>query len=462
MTGRMLLGRYELGREIGAGATGRVYEGTDRQLERKVAIKLLSSGHHSSETRARFVREAKLLARIQSQHVVAVFDVGVSSSEEPFIVMELLAGGTLRQRIAEQRVIPPVQAAMFARDLSRGLCALHAAGLVHRDVKPANAVITAAGDREIVKLLDLGVARAADEATLSEPGAVVGTVLYIAPEQIRGGEVDGRADIYALGVTLFEMLEGRPPFTGPTAVETIHAHLYDAPRKAGGHVPRVLADLVARCLAKRPEDRFATADQLEAALCLAASTEPAAELAVVVPMPVLPELLGGVDQRATAVAPPDVPSPVDVPEQSAEGVPHAPLELQIDSRPHAVAAPPPSVDTGSDPFDAVLEVNRDGPVHTSSIGRPGSSAPSAHLLAQPELSSMPHPVMTAPAPSALSGVFAVFPAELHRRLAIVAFIMAWPVLLLLNSWLLFGLCMSVSAFGWAGYLMRRRPDGLDE
>lgn len=403
---------------------GAVHEGWDRELERKVAIKVLPAGHHDAATRARFVREAKLLARVQHPNVVAVFDVGIEgtagSDGDPFIVMELLAGDSLRAVLQQRAPLEWRTAAGYARDIARALGAIHAAGLVHRDVKPANAMRTKLSDLEVVKLLDLGVARAADEATLSKPGAVVGTVLYIAPEQIRGGEVEARADLYSLGATLFELLQGKPPFFGPTAVETIHAHLFDPPPKISAPIPAELSAIVMRCLAKKSEDRFPDARAVERALDgVLGSDLPAAAAPVVVPQVMfdLPELA--------------------VPERMAKA--------------QAVEAPavePPALEVDVEvPSEVPLEVDR-----------PEGFEPLAIVPVHRELPAMS---IQREEPSALAGIFTVLPAPVHRAVALGATLLAVTVFFVTQSWLVSGALLIVAALGLVGFFLRRKDDGYE-
>lgn len=480
MPGRVLKDRYELLRAVGSGAMGTVHEAWDRQLERRVAIKLLPAGSHPTEVRERFVREAKLLARVHHPHVVGVFDAGTSESDDPFIVMELLLGDSLKARIGKDRKIVVGKAIELARDIARGLGAIHAAGLVHRDLKPANTMIVELEEREVLKVLDLGVAHATDEATLSKPGNVVGTVLYIAPEQIKGGEVDHRADLYALGATLFEMLEGKPPFMGPSIVETIHAHLYDPVPRLSPQVPAAVAAIVQRCLAKSPDERYESARAVEQAL--AAALAPGVAAGETLAAPVLPPLLDDApdspaaaaplsDTRAVSVAggavaaPPalelDLPASPPAPAQLAEEPAPAPLDLAIESAPVLRPAPQPSELTGDPLAAAHLEVERELAPLAPVMSHPPLVAPvyrdDPRKLQGPYAPRAAQPLTPGP----VAGVFAILPAAVHQRLAVGASLLAIVGLAITGSVLLFLALALVAAFGIVGYYVRRRADGLD-
>jgi hypothetical protein len=483
MSGRVLKDRYELLKAVGSGAMGTVHEAWDRELERRVAIKLLAGGP-SADARDRFVREAKLLARVHHPHVVGVFDAGTTESGDPFIVMELLVGDSLKARITQHQKIPVEQAIAYARDIARGLGAVHGAGLVHRDLKPANTMVVELEEGEVVKVLDLGVAHATDEETLSKSGNVVGTVLYIAPEQIRGGEVDHRADLYAFGATLFEMLEGKPPFMGPSIVETIHAHLYDPVPKMSPNVPASVVAIVKRCLAKTAAERYETARALEQALAAAqggASASDATRADLVLPplvddAPAVSKQAGplsdtrAVGAQAMAAASAggpelDLPAAPPLATAPAEEPPPPPLDLAVDSVPALRAAPRPSeLHDAPVALPAPLEVERDqGPVYPP-MGPHPLVAPvyrdDPRMFHDPYGRYGAHP-KRAMVPGPVAGVFAIFPVSVHQRLAVGASLLAIIGLAITGSVLLFLAFGLVAAFGIVGYYVRRRIDGYD-
>jgi eukaryotic-like serine/threonine-protein kinase len=264
-----LVGPYRIDALIARGGVGIVYRATDTRLNRQVALKTLSSLGVPEELRIeRFLREARITASLDHPNVVKVFDVGTHEGQ-PFMVVELLEGETLREAL-ERGSMAEFDLRRIGAEIARGLVAAHAAGLVHRDLKPENVFLTRAG---ATKILDFGIAKLApegiprDSATLT--GIVLGTAGYLAPEQIKGRDVDGRADLFALGAILFEMVTGQRAFAGETTVDTLHAIVHASPpdlmRERTDLSPAIVA-VVSRLLHKAPEDRFQTAADLVWAL----------------------------------------------------------------------------------------------------------------------------------------------------------------------------------------------------
>jgi eukaryotic-like serine/threonine-protein kinase len=252
--------RYVIERELGRGGMGRVFAARDVRLDRRVAIKLLAAGAHRVDELRRFEQEARLAGSLNDPNVVAVHDMGDSESG-PFIVSELLEGDTLRLLMGGG-AIPVANAADYALQLANGLAAAHRKGIVHRDLKPENLFITAEGR---LKILDFGIAKLVErrrDALASTTGSIVGTVSYMSPEQVRGHAVDHRADLFAHGSILYEMLAGRPAFARGSAVETGSAILNDEPASLPPGVPTQLEAIVRRCLQKNPSDRFQVAGDL--------------------------------------------------------------------------------------------------------------------------------------------------------------------------------------------------------
>jgi serine/threonine-protein kinase len=253
-----------------------VWSGTDEVLRRQVAVKLLHTHLAADSTFvARFRQEAVAAARLAHPGIVSIYDTCTDGGDEA-IVMELVPGRTLRERLDDPTPIDPWQAAGLAAQVAEALDAAHRAGLVHRDIKPANVLLSGDGR---VKVADFGIAKALAEADLTQPGLMVGTAKYLAPEQVRGEPVDARTDLYSLGVVLYEMLCGRPPFTADTDAATALARLHRdplRPRQVRASVPRALEEVVCRAMARDPEDRYASAADMRAAL-LAAGATPAPE-----------------------------------------------------------------------------------------------------------------------------------------------------------------------------------------
>ncbi|HTX46761.1 MAG TPA: protein kinase [Solirubrobacteraceae bacterium] len=254
---------------IGRGGMGVVYRGTDLQLDRPVAIKLIATEHATDPAvRRRFEREARLMAAIDHPNVIPVYAAGEQDGNL-YLVMRYIAGTDLHVLLKERGRLDAREAARIVNDLGGALDAAHAAGLVHRDIKPANVLL--AGQH--VYLTDFGITRAIDSATrFTDSDEWVGTVDYMSPEHLRGGETDARSDVYALGCLLYACLTGTAPFHRQSAAATILAHIEDSPPRPSDTpgVPRAFDAVIVRALAKKPVDRYATAGELGAAAVEAA------------------------------------------------------------------------------------------------------------------------------------------------------------------------------------------------
>lgn len=278
MLASVLVNRYRLDAEIGRGGMGVVYRAHDLLLDRDVAVKLLSQTNLGAEGRARLLREAQAAARLNHPNIVGVYDVGfvddiapdppAKAGQSPFIVMELVEGETLYTRYP----LAPEQLLTVTQQICAALAHAHAHGVIHRDLKPENIVITSTG---IAKLMDFGLARSV-ASRLTLEGGLVGTVFYLSPEQVTGQVVDQRADLYALGVILYEMTTGHLPFDGDDPLTVIAQHIHAAPIPPTAHQPELASTLEAvilKLLAKQPEERFASASEVAAALADLAGTQ---------------------------------------------------------------------------------------------------------------------------------------------------------------------------------------------
>ena len=260
-------GRYTVENEIGRGGMGIVYRARDLALERPVAIKLLPpdlAAH--DELRERFLREARTAAGLAHPHIVPIHLVE-AHDDVVFFVMSFVDGETLSSRVRRVGALPPLEVARVIQQVARALGYAHRRGVVHRDVKPDNILIEHGTARTFVT--DFGIARRSDAAALTREGVVLGTAQFMSPEQAAGEAIDGRSDIYALGVVAYFALTGRPPFDAPTMQATLAMHLTQAPQPIAtlrADLPRQLIDAVDRCLAKDAADRFQTADELVVAL----------------------------------------------------------------------------------------------------------------------------------------------------------------------------------------------------
>ena len=257
------LGHYELLELTGRGAMGLVFRARDTVLQRIVAVKLLAPQLAVSATaRRRFVREARAAAAVRNDHVVAIHDVQ-DAGPAPYLVMEFVAGVTLEERMRQCGVLGLTEVLGVGAQVARGLAAAHAQGLVHRDVKPANVLLDGGSGR--ARLTDFGLARAADDASLSQSGAVAGTPLYMSPEQARGETVDHRSDLASLGSVLYALCTGRPPYRARTTMAVLQRVCEDTPRpmrEVNSEVPDWLAAIVMKLLAKDPARRFQTAEEV--------------------------------------------------------------------------------------------------------------------------------------------------------------------------------------------------------
>jgi len=264
-------GRYELGELLGRGGMAEVRKGTDTRLGRVVAVKRLRTDLASDATfQARFRREAQSSASLNHPAIVAVYDTGEEPSgdgpggqnvAQPYIVMEYVAGRTLREILREGRKILPERALEITSGVLSALDYSHRAGIIHRDIKPGNVMLTPSGD---VKVMDFGIARAISDAssTMTQTAAVVGTAQYLSPEQARGETVDSRSDVYSAGCLLYELLTGRPPFVGDSPVAVAYQHVREPAVPPSDHdteLPPEVDAIVMKALAKRLEDRYQSA-----------------------------------------------------------------------------------------------------------------------------------------------------------------------------------------------------------
>ena len=283
LVGKLLDGRYRLERVLGRGGMGTVYAGRLEALEQPRAVKVLRPVLDDGQALGRFEREARTASKLGNEHIVKVFDFGVTDDGLAFIAMEMLEGQDLGDLLGTQRVLDVERAVPIIVQCCAALGAAHAAGIVHRDLKPENVfLVPRAGYREFVKIVDFGLAKYSDteqegdpERKLTKTGMIFGTPQYMSPEQCSGKPTDHRSDVYALGLMLYELLCGRVPFDGETFMGVINQHLVDPPRpllelNASIQVPPTLEAVVYRCLDKkarnRPQSMRELADELVGAL----------------------------------------------------------------------------------------------------------------------------------------------------------------------------------------------------
>jgi serine/threonine-protein kinase len=265
--GKTIDNRYLVRRLIGRGGMGSVYEADHIGLDKRVAIKFLRGEATDRDALARFHREARTSSRIVHENVVQIFDVG-TDDDVAFIVMEYVEGHDLRQILAAG-ALEPARAIAIAKQMLDGLDAIHQGGILHRDIKPENVLVTTHRGRDAVKIMDFGISKHAAAQTLTDTGKVVGTPRYMSPEQLSGADVDPRSDLYAVGLTLYEMLVGSPTFDGESSSVLAAMHLSQPPPSLAAKCPGLPAPVIAaveRALAKAPSDRFADARAFAAAL----------------------------------------------------------------------------------------------------------------------------------------------------------------------------------------------------
>ena len=269
MTTRILGNRYEVGRLLGYGGMAEVHLARDTRLDRDIAIKILRSDLARDHTfQVRFRREAQSAASLNHPAIVSVYDTGSDPTTDPptpYIVMEYVEGQTLRDLLRQEEVLEPPQAMRIVAEMCGALDFSHRNGIVHRDVKPGNVMITPAGR---VKVMDFGIARAVADtaATMTATAAVVGTAQYLSPEQARGESVDARSDVYAVGCVLYELLTGGPPFTGDSPVAVAYQHVREVPKVPSlihPSVPPELDAITMKALSKNPANRYQSAAEMQ-------------------------------------------------------------------------------------------------------------------------------------------------------------------------------------------------------
>jgi serine/threonine-protein kinase len=280
LVGTLAAGKYRIDALLGRGGMGAVYQATHQAIGKRVALKFLwREAARDADAVTRFQREAEAASRVESAHIVQIFDSGVSEDGLPFLVMELLQGEDLRTRLRREGRLSLGEAVYVAGQVARGLIRAHEAGIVHRDLKPDNVFLCQRDDDPMfVKIVDFGISKVArgsvGPTTLTRRGVVLGTAFYMSPEQAQAcHDIDGRTDLFSLGAILYEMLAGRPPHTGPTyEAVLIDICTKDAPdlRTHAPDVPESVAAVVARALQRNRDERFQQAAELYDALALAA------------------------------------------------------------------------------------------------------------------------------------------------------------------------------------------------
>ncbi len=310
------IGKYRIVARLGRGGIGTVYQAVDQTLEREVAIKVINPGLTESDLLKRFRAEAITLARLNHPNIATLYELG-QHGDELLMVMEFVRGETFDKLSERVGPMPFERAAQLIAQVLDALGHAHHVGIVHRDIKPANLILSESG---VVKVMDFGIARMVGTEHLTDDGTMMGNPAYMAPEQVMGTEVDGRADLYSVGVILFRMLTGHLPFKADTVVALVEKQVKDPPtplRQYRAELPAWCEQILDRALAKPPEARYQTADEFRSALMLSAALAPATEVTSVL-------AAGGVTADLKKTAPDEMPStfpPGPAPPQS----PRAPM-----------------------------------------------------------------------------------------------------------------------------------------
>jgi serine/threonine-protein kinase len=412
LSGTVLDGRYKVIAPLSEGAMGSVYRGERLQLGRAVAIKVMHEALPDElASRQRFEREAKLMAMLEHPHCVSVIDFGVHD-DKPFLVMELVRGTSLQEILEKERRLDIPRAAKIVEQVLSGLGHAHELGIIHRDIKPANIMVTSqTGLGEQVRILDFGLARLAEGSTKLTTGIVVGTPNYMAPEQCKGGDLDGRTDLYACGVMLFEMLTGRKPFVADDPIAVVRKHIGEVPPRLADVAPGTdfgdFEAVVARALAKSAADRFASAEDMVAAIEAALKKGAQQVFARAVP-------------QSAAEPPPQqatpsgwaLPSTFQAPAGNLSIPQSAPQSAPIEQLPSAYLEPaPPSQPVEQLPSSYLEPAPPSQPIASDPAFTGAPAAPLAQAASAPVPGPMPH-AGSAPVPGPQANVPT---APVHRR-----------------------------------------------
>jgi len=379
---RIFAGRYDFLRLLGIGGFAEVYLAKDKLLDRDVAIKILLPQHaQDPQTVERFLREAKLYAKLEHGNIIPIYDTGILQ-RHVFITMKFIRGESLKHALSRQNRISPRLLPGILRGVAQALAYIHRQGIVHRDIKPANIIVEKA--TQTVYLADFGIARAESSQTLTQTGMIVGTPHYLSPEQIQGKKIDPRSDIYALGATLYELATGRPPFLGDSPLEILYQHINERAEslaKLAPDIDPILERIIAKCIEKDPARRFQRAEEI-LALLEPAGTQPSSGQEKTVLTASVPSVHGKAAKAWIGLALVAVlavaayffrPKGAPAPSRSASRSSAAMAE------PAAKEEPPPSVVRSQEPPAETREAEQGG-----LSGKPGAEATKQEAVASPQ------------------------------------------------------------------------------
>jgi serine/threonine-protein kinase len=291
LTGRTVIGQYVIRQKLGEGAMGAVYLADQITVDRRAVIKVLHPELRDPTWAARFEVEARAASQLNHPHIVTIYNYGAMEDGTLFLAMEHLDGPTLEQVLAKNKQLAPARAVAIAQQIARALAEAHRHGVVHRDVKPSNVMLVSrAGEQDFVKVLDFGVAKV-ERPDGTQTGLFCGTPQYASPEQLRGQKLDGRSDLYSLGILTFEMLTGKLPFSASNAVGWAYKHMDEPPprfrdiSRAARNLPQPLESVLHRALAKTPQDRPPSGDAFAEELGRAFASPPPVVAAPPTPVP---------------------------------------------------------------------------------------------------------------------------------------------------------------------------------
>ena len=378
-------GPYVVDSLLGRGGMGDVYLATDTRLDRRVALKLLAPRYlEQDEFRERFLRETRTAASLDNPHIVPVYEAGEIDGQ-PFIAMRYVDGAGADAMLRESGALEPARAVRIIADVARALDAAHTAGVIHRDVKPGNILVSKTPTGEHAYLSDFGLTKAINDGQgVTRTGQLMGTAHYLAPEQIEGQPADGRADVYALACVLFELLTGAPPFVRESEMATLFAHVHaERPSVLGPqpNLPEALEDVVAKGMAVKPDERYATAGEL--AQSAADALEPTSDWVTMAMPESTPAPTGGVmvtEAAEDASAAQDPPGEIGAPTVVDRARPASGLTelIEVNTVPAADDSPDlPSAQLAPDPAwsatDAPVEQPVEQPAQSILVGRPTGS-----------------------------------------------------------------------------------------